>query len=369
MSKQDHKNGGHINQISVFIVVINCTVGLFVYFFLARSLLLLMGIISETLLAFVPIYLNRRGYTRRAAVVLYFILAAASFFFCCMIGNTKIADLMGGVLVASGGLFFSDRKNRTWSYLIAILVVWGVQENHVIGLIPEIKLGQLNYSRLLLTASIVVVFLVFITSVWLYRRTIEGIENAPENKFLAIALNHVRQLLGPFSITNRNKHKPLKWNDNGLQADLLDPSIMVENGPISIRSMFKEIEDEYRPLARAKGVNVVCNASVGFPEIIQSDERILRAIIVRLVKNAIQSSPRYTTVRVGAYAAGLQLNIGVEDHGLESAPSMKARLFDPSSGLFITRKLVLKLGGTFEVVDKGMDGAMYIVSWLPPKTS
>jgi hypothetical protein len=350
MSNQELKNSVRINELSFLIVLINCTVGLFVYFFLAPSLLLLAGILTETLLAFVPIYLNHRGQPRRAAVVLYFILAAASFYFSSMIGNTKIADLMGAVLVASGGLFFSDRKNRTWSYLVAILVVWGVQENHAVGLIPEIKLGHLNYSRLVLTASIVVVFLVIITSVWLYRRIIDGLEKARENKFSSMALIQ-------------------KWTDNGLQADLLDPSVTVEHKPIVIRSMFKEIEDEYRPLARAKGINVVCNASVGFPAIIQSDEKILRAIIVRLVKNAIQSSPRFTTVRVGAYAAGLQLNIGVEDHGLGSAPNMKARLFDPGSGLYITRKLVLKLGGTFEVVDKGMDGAMFIVSWLPPKTS
>ena len=368
MSNQELKKSVRVNQLSVFIIVTNCTVGLVVYFFLARSPLLLTGILTETLLAFVPLYLNRRGEHGKAAFTLYLILALAGFFFSCMIGNTKIADLMGVVLVASGALYF-DRKTRPWSYLIAVLMVWGVRENQVVGLIPEIKLGELNHSRLVFTASIVVVFLVFITLAWLYRRAIENPENAPGNKFFSMAVIHVRQLLGPFSTTSRDKYKPLQRIDNGLQAELDDLNVAVVYGPVAIHSILKEIEDEYRPLARAKGVRLVCNVSVGFPEIIQSDERILRSIIARLVKNAIQSSPRYTTVRVGAYAMKLQLNIGVKDHGLGSAPSMKSRLFEPGTGLYITQKLVLKLGGTFEVVDEGMDGAMFIVSWLPRKTS
>lgn len=368
MSIRDQKNSSRVNQLSLFIVLINCTVGLFVYFFLAHSLLLLAGIFTETLLAFVPIYLVRRGYYRRASFVLFMILAAASFFFSSMIGNATIANLMGAVLVASGGYFFNDRKCRIWSYLIAILVVWGIQENQVVGLIPEIKLEQPNYSRLLLTAYIVVVFLIFTLVGW-FRRTIESPENARGNNFFSIALIQVRQLLVQFSITIRNKYKSLILNDIELNADSDNLNGMVENGPVVVPWIFKDVEDEYRRLARAKRVHLGFNVSAGFPEEIQSDKRMLRSIVAQLVKNAIQSSSCCTTVKVGAYITGPQLNIRVEHQGLGITQGMRSRLFEPGTDLYITGRLVLALGGTIKVVNKGTEGAMFIVSWLPPKTN
>jgi len=333
MSNKDQKNRGPVHQLSLLIVLINCTAGLSVYFFLTHSLLLLAGMITESILALVPIYLNHRGYPKRAAFALYMVIAAASFFFCSIIGNATIANLMGVVLIVSGGIFFSDQKNRIWSYLIAILVVWGVQENHVVGLIPEIKLGQLNYFRLLLTASIVVVFLVFTFVGWLHQ---------PLER-------RVRQLLLPFSVTIRNKYKSL-----------------VEYGGVDIGLIFKETEDRFRQLANKKGVRLFFNVYEGFPEKIQINEKKLRSILAHLVRNAIQFSSSDTTVRVRAYMTELRLYIVVEDQGFGIAPDMRNRLFEPGTSLYTTKKLVLALGGTIEVVNKGMDGAMFIVSWLPP---
>ena len=179
MSNQDQKNCGRVNQLSLLIALINCIVGLFVYFFLARSPLLLAGIITETILAFFPIYLNHRGYHKEAAFVLYLILAGAGFYFPSIIGNASITALMGVVLIASGAYFFNDRQNRIWSCVIAICVVWAVHENQVVGLIPEIKFQQPNYSRLLWTAYIVVVFLVLILISWFCQRNDNGLQAKP----------------------------------------------------------------------------------------------------------------------------------------------------------------------------------------------
>ncbi|HWB94088.1 MAG TPA: hypothetical protein VG605_19680 [Puia sp.] len=332
MSNQQLQIRSRINQLSLYIVLINCTLGLFVYLFLARSLLLLAGIVTETLLALIPIYLNHRGYHKRAAFVLYIILAAASFFFSSMIGNATIANLMGAVLVASGGYFFSHRKSRTWSYLIAILVVWGVQENHVIALIPEINLEQPNYSRLLLLAYGVVVSLVFTLVGW-YRRS------------------------------------SLTWSEAEQQTDLDVVPDMVVHGPVNVRSIFKEAEDVYQGWAHVRGVSLVCNVSLRFPETIQADERLLRSIVAQLLKNAIEFSPNGTAVTARAYMNGFHMIIAVEAKRLDIALNTNNRLFKPGTGLYFIRRLVLALDGHFGISKIGTDGVMLTVTWMPPKAS
>jgi signal transduction histidine kinase len=345
MSNHEKKNIGRVNQLSLFIILINCTVGLFVYVFLARSLLLLAGIFTETILALVPLYLNLRGYPGRAAFALYLVLSGATFFFCSLIGNAAIANLMGAVLIASGGFLFSDRKSRICSYLIAIFVVWGVQENEVIGLIPEIKFDQPNYSRLLFTAYCVAVFLILTMVGWISR-------------------------------SGESRDNALKSNDNEVQAGREDLSIspveeklaVPKYGPVDIRSIFEEVKGNYQGLAHIKGVLLVCNVSVRFPELIESDKRMLRSIVSHLVRNAIQFSPINTTVRVGAYVKGLFLNIVVEDQGFGIPPIKKSRLFEPGTSLYYTRRLVLALGGNIEAFNKETEGVMFVVSWVAKKS-
>ena len=113
-----------------------------------------------------------------------------------------------------------------------------------------------------------------------------------------------------------------------------------------------------------------------------ADEDKLRQVLVNLVDNAVKYSPDGGEVTVELGARGDRVRVAVRDGGLGIPPGERERIFekfyrlDPSLtrgvggsglGLYISRELVSRMGGTLTVDSRPGDGATFLLE-LPAAT-
>jgi signal transduction histidine kinase len=101
-------------------------------------------------------------------------------------------------------------------------------------------------------------------------------------------------------------------------------------------------------------------------------EDALRQVLLNLVVNALDATPRGGTVRVRARAAEGGIEVRVEDDGPGVPPALRERVFEPffstrpdrpgGLGLAISRRLAERAGGSLRIVDA--QGGCFRV-WLP----
>jgi signal transduction histidine kinase len=99
----------------------------------------------------------------------------------------------------------------------------------------------------------------------------------------------------------------------------------------------------------------------GLPPI-RADRQKLTQVIVNLVRNALQASPREEPVRVSAAAGNGEVVIAVEDEGPGVPPEVRARLFQPFAsskgdqglglGLYMAQLIIVSHHGRITLVEK-----------------
>ena len=114
----------------------------------------------------------------------------------------------------------------------------------------------------------------------------------------------------------------------------------------------------------------------GVPAIALADEDKLRQVLVNLLDNAIKYSPDGGNVVVELEGGNGRVRLAVRDHGLGIPPGEHERIFekfyrlDPALtrgvggsglGLFISRELVSRMGGSLTVRSQPGDGAAFVV--------
>ncbi|HUH01168.1 MAG TPA: NahK/ErcS family hybrid sensor histidine kinase/response regulator, partial [Kofleriaceae bacterium] len=120
--------------------------------------------------------------------------------------------------------------------------------------------------------------------------------------------------------------------------------------PVSFRidEMLRQLEVEFAPLARAKGLKltfVPCSLTV------RSDRRLLRRLLQNLVSNAIKYTPR-GRVLVGCRRVGTKLRIDVHDTGLGIPNSKKRLIFREFQRLDEGAKVARGLGLGLSIVER-----------------
>lgn len=95
---------------------------------------------------------------------------------------------------------------------------------------------------------------------------------------------------------------------------------------------------------------------------VRADPQKLTQVLVNLVRNALQASPRSEPVRVSAAARGGEVVIAVEDEGPGVPPDIRARLFQPFAsgkgdrglglGLYMAQLIVVSHRGRVVLADK-----------------
>jgi len=114
----------------------------------------------------------------------------------------------------------------------------------------------------------------------------------------------------------------------------------------------------------------------GAPAVALADEDKLRQVLVNLLDNAIKYSPDGGTVVVELEGGNGRVRLAVRDHGLGIPPGEHERIFekfyrlDPALtrgvggsglGLFISRELVSRMGGSLTVRSQPGEGAAFVV--------
>ncbi len=166
---------------------------------------------------------------------------------------------------------------------------------------------------------------------------------------------------------------------SSLVDGLLDIS-MIEAGRLQIYrdevpfpAFLRQISDMFRLQAQEKGLEFVSQFPDQLPELVQSDEKRLRQILINLLSNALRCTEQGRIIfRVGF--SGQVARFEVEDTGRGIAERDLQRIFQPFErlkstmgtglGLTITNALVTAMGGEITVSSQLGKGSIFSVRLL-----
>lgn len=396
-----------VNRLSLYIVVINSTIGVAAYF-LIHSLGLLLGVLVEIMLAALPLYLNHLRRYNLASFIFYLIISGATVYFCLELGPPAEVDLMLIVLIASGRFIFTSKRGHTAAYLIAGLVVVIVRLNSRLGLFRPIAIDNVMTRYFVSwSAYVVVAFLVISIFNWygaindhLRERAIR--ESRDKDKFVANATHEIKTSFQSvfatinllFNIERRNDTGNLKEAIYYVHAACKNTAGIINNvfeyerhmagfkpqphyQLVDIRLVLQNIVGIYRHFANEKNVTIGFSVDPNLPYHIVCDDMKLRQIITNLLHNAIKFSSNASAVFIDVSLCQGQLIIAVRDGGDGIADGIRERMFEPfvtnnpnglGLGLYIVRELVAAFGGTISATNNPGGGATVTARWTLPGT-
>ncbi len=155
-----------------------------------------------------------------------------------------------------------------------------------------------------------------------------------------------------------------------LEPEVLDPARVAG-----------EALEELRAQAQAKALAILAPAPGTVPHL-ETDERLLRLVLLNLVSNAIKFTEA-GSIAVSIEVEGSEHRIAVRDTGRGIAPADQARIFEPFEqleaiarkhtpgvglGLALVREMVSTLGGRIAVESRVGEGSTFTVT-LPSRRS
>jgi signal transduction histidine kinase len=147
------------------------------------------------------------------------------------------------------------------------------------------------------------------------------------------------------------------------------PLVPLDPEDVDVTALAREVVELHEGMAEERGVRLEV---VGEPAGQRCDPRKVRAVLINLVQNAIEASPRGEVVRVElARDAGGGLTMHVLDRGLGIDPAIAGRLFTVGAttkakgnglGLALARGLARQHGGELVLERREGGGAAAIVT-------
>lgn len=126
--------------------------------------------------------------------------------------------------------------------------------------------------------------------------------------------------------------------------------------------------------SRGKGYRIDMKLNLG-QKLFNTDEGLMRNIVINLLTNAIKFSPDSKTIELSARLEKAGLRLSVKDFGMGISPDDQKRLFEPfyrgtniqtisgtGLGLSIVKKAVDLLKGDIEVSSTSGTGTEFIVT-------
>ena len=121
-----------------------------------------------------------------------------------------------------------------------------------------------------------------------------------------------------------------------------------EISDVSLADLFRQLEIEFAPMARAKGLRLTFLPT---RLAVRSDRRLLRRVLQNFVSNAVKYTPR-GRVLVGARRQGGTARVEVWDTGLGIPEAKRARVFDEFHRLEQGAKVARGLGLGLSIVQR-----------------
>lgn len=157
--------------------------------------------------------------------------------------------------------------------------------------------------------------------------------------------------------------------------------VEVRRESVDAAALTRGVADDFRPLARGKGLTLEVRADAGSPPV-ALDRYLYERILFNLLSNAVKFTPRGGSVRVGLSQGGGRLTLTVADTGVGIPPEQREHLFqrfrqlDSSStrrfegtglGLALVREFAALLGGTVALRGgPGLGSEFEVVIDAPP---
>lgn len=177
-------------------------------------------------------------------------------------------------------------------------------------------------------------------------------------------------------IIQRNGNHLLSVIDDILDwAKIESGKLTVENYPIPLPMLLREVTDLMKIRATAKQLRLLCEIASPVPKILHSDPVRLRQILINLVGNAIKFTDQGSvTLRIGQDSHPDRIYFEVEDTGIGMTPEQIQRLFKAFSqadesttrrfggsglGLQISKDLAQLLGGDVTVRSELGEGSVF----------
>lgn len=147
--------------------------------------------------------------------------------------------------------------------------------------------------------------------------------------------------------------------------------------PVDLRELLDSVAARHRLLSAARGMEIVV---AGIPEdpagtMVRGDVVKLERVLNNLVGNAVKFSPERTTVTLTCQQRAGSVVVSVSDQGPGIDPEHQQSVFgmfdrgpDPSGtpgfglGLYISREIAVKHGGTLELESRPGEGATFRLS-------
>jgi signal transduction histidine kinase len=152
-----------------------------------------------------------------------------------------------------------------------------------------------------------------------------------------------------------------------------DPNDLVDRD-VNARELAAEMVASFQDRAGDIGGTLVLTTEAAVP-VLRTDPFKLRQVLINLVANALEAAGPGGRVEVGLEAEGAGLAFVVRDDGRGIPAENLERVFEPffttkeigqgtGLGLFVSRRLMERLGGTLTVASRYGQGAVFR-AWLP----
>ncbi|HUB61462.1 MAG TPA: HAMP domain-containing sensor histidine kinase [Puia sp.] len=392
-----------VNLMALLIIVLDIIIGTTVYF-INYSPRVLAGIIVQSILLVLPLWLNHRGRTTFAGMVVYIVMGFATLYYGCLLSPYVNAVLMIPYLMAISLFMFNKRSLRLICGGLAIFILIFLDLNNQHQYIRSIPVtaAQGNFEKWLayfaILSLIVGSYLLYSKS---YRTVLGQIreyarlkesESENKDKFISNASHEMRvSFKSIFAIINILKKRlepshstelativsdlqtscDISQNiiDNILEYEKIQVGINTPNRKncFDAKVLFSTTTDIYRYLASEKNIRITGRFDKSLPRHIIADDIKIRHIYTNLLHNAIKFSPNDSEITIAVRTAPGNLVFRVEDCGEGIAdPSRIFEAFASTNpdglglGLYIVKEHVHALHGQIEVVS-GKEGTAFTV--------
>jgi signal transduction histidine kinase len=168
-----------------------------------------------------------------------------------------------------------------------------------------------------------------------------------------------------------------------LIEDLLDVSriilhkLEIEHQPLNLTDVLQRAADMMRPVAQAKGLELILDLPTG-PVVIDGDSARLQQVILNFLTNAIKFTPAGGRVTLDVKHLQRHVEISVSDTGQGISAALLPHLFQRYQqgkgsvskgglglGLAIAKHVVEAHGGTVEALSEGENRGARLVARLP----